>query len=253
MVLVVPVAAQQPADSRTPLAVSRALHTRFRSVKSPTWTTRADSAWVAEFVQAGTNVKAAFTSSGDWIETSTEIGAITMPAAVRTAVLAAYRGFQFIETRRLARIASPLQLFEIHLRRAGEVVWAQYQADGSVFHVRSLTAAQPAAITTVAGTWRGVSQCLPGYPGCVTEQVVYHVAAAPSDTTGFDIQMNKMLAGAESPGGRLACTLVVQQAALYCTGAIGTWHFRTGGDSLVGGLTLLDKREARVVVVRRDP
>jgi hypothetical protein len=250
--LPLPLTAQRQPDA-APATVTRALQRKIPGVTSATWTTGGDSSWTADFSQHGASTRATFKPTGDWIETSTEIGAITMPVPVRNAVIAKYRGFQFVETRRIVRAVVPLQLFEIRLSRVGEVVWAQFLADGKLYHVRSLKAADPAPITTVAGTWRGTSRCLPGYPGCTNDQVVYHLEPVPGDSTGFDIQMNKIVSGAEEIGGHLACTLVVPQAALYCSGAIGMWHFRTRGDSLTGGLTLKDQTEARTVTVRRVP
>ncbi|MES1259618.1 MAG: PepSY-like domain-containing protein [Gemmatimonadota bacterium] len=242
------IAAQKVADAAVPPTVKQAMTAKFSGTTAPVWTLRSDKSYVAEFRRNGAQVRAAFTASGEWRETSTEIGAITMPEPVRTAVVKTYRGYRFAETRRIDRAGTPATLFEVRLESPGETVTVRFNPNGSV--VSSGTKAAPPI--SLAGTWRGTSLCLPGHPACHDEVVIYRVTAAPSDSTGYDVQADKIVDGKNEDMGKLACSFDRHTPALVCAMPQGVWKFLYRNDSLIGGLIATDGSPIRRVAVRRQ-
>ena len=232
-----------------PAPVQRAMQAKFPGAAAVTWRLAPDRNFVAAFRVSGTGAVAQFQPGGQWVESAIEIGAITLPDAVRAYILRNYKGYQFGTIRRLDRASSPVRLFEVRLEKPGDVLTVQFGPDGHPFHVASK--ATPSL--TVAGVWRGESICLPGHPACHDELVVYRVTAVQGDIAGFDLQASKIVDGSEEAMGTLPCSLQRSRAALYCVMPQGTWHFQVRHDSLIGGLTLADSSEARRVAVRRQP
>jgi len=246
-----PAAAQSRQTSQVPATVQRAFLTKFPGIHAAAWTVATDRTYVAEFTHTSADVKATFRPSGEWVETATEIGAITLPEAVRTAIVGGYRGYRFAETRRLDRPTTPEQLFEVELEKPGQMLTLQFNANGTLFGTR--TVAPPAGpILSATGTWRGESVCRNAQPACRDESVIYHIVPAVTDTAGFDVQMNRVVDGREVPVDKLACTLDRGRAALYCIEPHGIWHFQLSRDSLVGGLALQDGTAVRHIAVRRQ-
>jgi len=171
-----PIAAQKLAEAAVPAAVRQALTAKFSGTNAHTWTLRSDKSYVADFTRNGASVKASFAATGEWRETSTEIGAITMPEPVRTAVVKSYRGYRFAETRRIDRVAAPVTLYEVRLEKPDETVTVRYDGSGKL--LSSGTKAAP--VISLAGSWRGESICLPGHPACHDEVVVYRITAVPT-------------------------------------------------------------------------
>ena len=116
------------------------------------------------------------------MESATEIGAITLPDVVRSTIVKDYRGYRFVETRRLDRATAPALLYEVRLERSGDFLTVRYEAGGKLSSTH-LLAAPP--IASVAGTWRGASTCPAGVLNCHGETVVYHIAAAGTDRSRF--------------------------------------------------------------------
>ncbi len=243
--------AQSVAMAQVPAPVRQTFAAKFPAVRTPVaWSVASDRTYVAEFTRLGADVKATFRPAGDWVESATEIGAITLPDAVRNAIVSGYRGYRFVETRRLERAAAPAPLFEVLLERSGDFLTLRFESSGKLSSTH-LNAAPPAA--SVAGTWRGASTCPPAAMNCHGENVVYHITAAGTDTSAFDAQTNRVVDGREESIAKLPCTLDRTRALLFCSLTTGAWEFQVRHDSLIGGFTYKDGSQASRVTVRRVP
>lgn len=248
------------AQSVAPAVVQQSLRAKYPGVESAKWTQGPDRSFSGTFRLGGANLVAKFTTAGQWIESATEIGAIMMPELVRTALVKGYRGFQVVDARRIDRATPPTPLFELHLARASDKATVQFESSGEVWAGRKPArelepepAPTPASELTVLGTWRGESTCGTAYTACQADSVIYHFTAVAVDTAGFDVRMNRIVAGEEVPGGWLACTLDRGRAAVICIAQAGIWRFTLRHDSLVGGLALRDGTPVRRVAVHRQP
>jgi hypothetical protein len=241
--------AQSVAVAQVPAAVRQSFVAKFPASPAPTWTIAPDQTYVAEFTRMSADVRATFKPSGEWRESATQIGAITLPDAVRSAVTSSYRGYRFVETRRVERAASP-PLFEVRLERSGDSLTVRLESSGKVFSTRSIVAP---LVVSVAGTWRGTSTCPVGRVDCHGESLVYHITAVATDTSGFDAETNRVVDGREELIARLPCTLDRRRSALYCSLTNGAWEFQVRHDSLIGGFTYKDGTSASRVAVRRVP
>lgn len=251
--LATPGRAQAIPEPQVPVAVRQSLLARFPRIQTAAWSVTADRSYVAEFQRGAAGMKVTFQPSGEWVESATEIGAITLPQPVQSAVLTSYRGYRFVDVARVDRAGFPTQLFEVHLDKAGETVIVRYQPDGAVQSAKTVMP-PPRPVLSPVGTWRGESVCLPAaLPGCHDETVVYHVTALSTDATGFDIQVNRIVNGHEEDMAKLACTLDRRVDALYCVMSQGKWTFQLRADSLLGQFALEDGRLGRRVAVRRQP
>lgn len=248
-------AAQNIPAARVPAGVQRTLHGKFSASSAATWSMRPDSSFAATFMLNGASTRVSISPAGEWIETATEIGAISLPAPVRSTIIGSYRGFRFAETRRVVRAKAPLELFEVRLEKAEETRTVLFDASGKTFATRPVTSPVTAMrpIPSPAGTWRGSSLCLPGFPACHDETVVYRVTPVASDSNGFDMDASKIVNGTEDPMGKLVCTLDRGVTTLVCVIQAGVWRFKVSRDSLLGGLTATNGRQMRKVAVGRQP
>jgi hypothetical protein len=244
-------AAQAVGVAQVPASVRQAFAAKFPTVHTAVaWKATPYQSWVADFNRMGADVKATFRPTGAWVESATEIGAITLPDVVRNAIVKDYRGYRFVETRRLDRAAPPALLFEIRLDRSGNFLTVRYEPGGRLSSTH-LTAAQP--VVSVAGTWRGESTCPATAINCHGETVVYHISPAGTDTSAFDAQTNRVVDGREESIAKLPCTLDRARALLLCSPTNGAWEFQVRHDSLIGGLTSKDGTPASHVIVHRTP
>ena len=185
---------------------------------------------------------------------STEIGAIDLPAAVRRAVLTTFKGYQFVKTLRIDRTPGMPKQFEIHLERADDRVTAVYAESGVLVSKRVKTRPGPALPSAdVAGTWRGMSACLPKFAPCDNESILYRITSIPTDSNGFNIAMARTDASGQVVNGDLACTLDRRRVVLVCIAKPGHWELWVTGDSLSGTLTLDGGLAARQVAAHRQP
>jgi len=246
------VAAQVVPAANVPGAVRQSLVTRYPGIQTAAWTFKADRTYVAAFSRGGSNVRIIFKPSGEWLETATEIGAISLPEPVRKTIVSGYRGYRFVETRRLERATAPKQLFEVHLEKSGEQLTVQFDASGKRFSSRSIAPPVQSEVP-LTGIWRGASTCLASIPDCHGEPLVYHITAVANDTTGFDLETDRDISGREELIARLPCSFDRRRAALYCSTTQGTWQFALQHDSLVGSYSYKDGTPVSRVVVRRQP
>ena len=128
-----PAVAQQIPESKVPAAVRQEWEIRFPMASAAQWQLKSDHNYEAEFKSRGLDRAVRFTPAGAWLETETTIGAITMPDAVRAAVIRRFKGYRIIDTQRLDRALKPVQLFEVHLENAAETIKVQLTPDGAVF------------------------------------------------------------------------------------------------------------------------
>jgi hypothetical protein len=243
--------AQSIAVAQVPAPVRQTFTAKFPAVRTPVaWNVAPDRTYVAKFTRLGADVKATFSPAGEWVESATEVGAITLPDAVRDAVVSGYRGYRFVATRRLDRAAGPAPLFEVRLERSGDFLTVRFESSGKLSSTH-LDAVPPAA--SVAGTWRGASTCPAAAANCHGETVVYHITAAGTDTSAFDAETNRVVDGREELIAKLPCTLDRTRALLFCSLTTGAWEFQVRRDSLIGGFTYKDGSPASRVTVRRVP
>lgn len=255
LLLATPLAAQRIAAGSVPAQVLHGLQARYSASGTVDWARGADRDFVATFVRSGQRMRGVFTAAGAWVETATEIGAITLPAAVRTAVLANYRGYQFTDVWRVERATAPTLLFEIRLDRPSDAVTVRYRADGRAFStdVKTAPPPPPAPRIVIAGEWRGTSACVNTSPDCHADSVVYRFTPVAVDSVGFDVQAFTIMGDREMPVSSLPCTLDRANAALYCSTGPTSWRFAVRHDSLIGGPTGTDHALLRRVAVRRVP
>jgi len=112
------------------------------------------------------------------------------------------------------------------------------------------SAQSSATAPTPVGTWRGTSLCTLRPSPCNDEVVVYRIATVTRPDS-LSIDARKIVNGQEEEMGVIGCHFVTQGARLTCTMPNGEWHFTIRGDSLVGDLTLPDKRKYRDVRTAR--
>ena len=106
------------------------------------------------------------------------------------------------------------------------------------------------SVAIMAGTWRGVANCIRKSASCHDETVVYHVV--PHGEGRYSVQMNKLVNGLEEWLTPLGCT-VNSGGSLVCEmPPQGTWRFEQRADSLVGELLQTDGTPLRSVRVRRQ-
>lgn len=244
-------AAQAIRADQVPAAVQHALRAKYPAAPGVAWRLDTERNLVASFRLAGARVIVTFTPAGRWLASSTEIGAITLPVPVRTAVIAGYRGYQFTEVRRLDRAAVPARLFEVHLYQPGESLSVRFTPDGRRVGSESVAIAPPPT-ASLPGTWRGVSTCPRGVPACHAEPVIYRITATP-DSTAFDARMSAIVDGREVDRGSFPCTLDRSRSAFYCTAVQASWRLQLRQDSLVGNQILDGEVTAAHVVLRRVP
>ena len=103
---------------------------------------------------------------------------------------------------------------------------------------------------TPVGMWRGTSLCTVRPSPCNDEVVVYRFATV-SGRDSLSLDARKIVNGQEEEMGLLGCHFVAEGARVTCTMPNGEWHFTIRGDSLVGDLTLPDKRTYRDVRTAR--
>ena len=85
------------------------------------------------------------------------------------------------------------------------------------------------------GEWRGRSLCaMASRPACTDETVLYRINAAAD--SGFDIEMNKIVAGETQFMVKLECRFEETRQQLLCPVVAGQWQFRWDGNMLLGGL-----------------
>jgi hypothetical protein len=252
LLMAAPLAAQGAQAS--PAAV-QALHAKYPGVAPVRWKVAGKSGYVAEFTGNGRNIQAMFAAAGTWLESAVEIGAIELPAPVRTAVIRQFAGYQFADTRRVDRATPPLLLYQVRLERPGDIATVRYQADGTIYF-RNVSQAQRSAATpmiAIDGTWRGTSTCIAAGTDCRADEVVYRLTAVAGDTTAFDVQMAVITAAREAPMASLPCTLDRSHDALLCTAAHASWRFQVRHDSLIGGLAASDGTLTRRILLKRQP
>ena len=112
--------------------------------------------------------------------------------------------------------------------------------------------AQPPALKTPVGTWRGTSACLVRPSACNDETVVYRITPMKA-ADSLAVDARKIVRGEEQEMGVLGCRLVPSSGQLTCTIPQGVWHFRVHSDSLIGELRLLDNTRFREVRTIRAP
>ena len=111
---------------------------------------------------------------------------------------------------------------------------------------RGVSAQSRATGPTPVGTWRGTSLCTLRPSPCNDEVVVYRITTL-SRPDSLSLDARKIVNGREEEMGVLGCIFATQDARVTCTMPNGEWHFTIRGDSLVGDLTLPDKRKYRDV------
>ncbi len=184
---------------------------------------------------------------------SIEIAAIDLPEAVRHAIVATYKGYQFVETRRIDRGNKTRPLFEIHLQRPADRVTVVFSETGDVVSKKLvLRPGPPVPSSNVVGTWRGTSTCPPQYGSCDVDSVVYRIRTVPSDSNAFDIAMTRFSTPSDTIRGGLACTLDRHRVVLVCIAKPGYWELVVHGDTLSGTLTLDGGLAARQVTAHRQ-
>lgn len=253
--LAAPLRAQRVASATVPAPVLHALQSRYAASGTVDWARGTDRTFVAKFARNGQTMRGVFSAAGEWLETATAIGAITLPAAVRTAVLGSYRGYQFADVWRVDRSVAPTLLFEVHLERPSDTATVRYLPGGRVVSttVRRAPPPPPATPIVISGEWRGRGSCVTTGPDCYTDSLLYRFKPAPADSTAFDLQAFTLTQGREMPMASLPCTLDRQNAALYCSTGPGSWRFAARHDSLVGGPVAADGSLLRRVAMRRIP
>ena len=127
-----PIGAQQIANASVPAAVRQGLMSKYPGIEKAAWTL-AGADYVGVFRTSGAEVSAAFSPAGQWIESATQVGAITLPDTVKKLIIRAYKGYQFTDVRRLDRATKPAILFEVHLDKPGEAVTVVFEPNGSIF------------------------------------------------------------------------------------------------------------------------
>ena len=92
------------------------------------------------------------------------------------------------------------------------------------------------------GVWRGTSLCQVKPSACHDETVVFRISATTTaDRVALDGR--KVVGGEEVEMGILGCRFDRSGAALTCPMPNGTWRFVIRGDSLVGELRDVGRRQ----------
>ena len=186
-------------------------------------------------------------------QSSVEIAAIDLPEVVRHAIVATYKGYQFVETRRIDRGKTSRPQFEIHLERPADRVVVVFSETGEVVSKKLVARpGPPVPSSNVVGTWRGTSTCPAKYGSCDVDSVVYRIRAVAADSDAFDIATVRSPTSGTPVNGGLACTLDRRRIVLVCIAKPGYWEFVVHGDSLSGTLTLGGGLTARNVTAHRQ-
>lgn len=100
--------------------------------------------------------------------------------------------------------------------------------------------------TKVTGTWKGTSLCQVKSSPCNDEVVVYHIT---KDSTGYIMQMNKIVGGVEEEMGALNCKLQ-GDSVLYAESYNAMWTF-SFNDSLMNGKLIYKDQLYRIITAKK--
>lgn len=119
-----------------PNAVVNAFGQKFANAEKVRWNQEEANEWEAEFYLNGVETSASFTPAGKWLETETEIGKRSLPAAVKNTLTHQFAGYK---TGEVAIIDSPtFSGYEIELKKGEQAVEVQINKEGTLKHKRIL-------------------------------------------------------------------------------------------------------------------
>ncbi|NVO19483.1 MAG: PepSY-like domain-containing protein [Bacteroidetes bacterium] len=116
---------------RPPEAVARAFKLKFPTASHVKWGKENPSEWEANFVMAGINSSANFSTDGSWLETEKEVPLNQLPEAVVIAIKKAGKNNQIIGASMIESLKDGI-LYEADVKsriRKKEVI---YRVDGSL-------------------------------------------------------------------------------------------------------------------------
>jgi hypothetical protein len=102
------------------------------------------------------------------------------------------------------------------------------------------------------GTWRGRSTCLTAHNQCVSDSVVYRIAATSAAPDSVSLSANTVGMRGERPSGELLCRYDPLSAILSCDTPNGILRLAVRGPEMGGRLTRRDGVDLRYVHLRRD-
>jgi hypothetical protein len=115
-----------------PALVRQAVDRRFPGAAKIEWKRKTDGNYEAEFTWKGVGVAAKFDSTGQWVETESDLRRSALPRAVARSIAARYASYRVIETQRLVSARDTRVVYEVHLQNAKEVLKTQFDSTGSL-------------------------------------------------------------------------------------------------------------------------
>ena len=116
---------------KTPEAVTKAFAAKFPTVKKVSYDHEKNGNYEAEFALNGVKMSADFKSTGEWLETETEIAATALPANVTAAIKKAYPSATIVGAAKIETLANGIR-YEADLKTGLKKSEVLYDADGQL-------------------------------------------------------------------------------------------------------------------------
>lgn len=123
--------AQKIKNTDVPTAVAEAFFERFPDVKKAAWSKENDSEYEAEFKTKGDEQSANFDTSGNWLETETEIKKSDVPSNLRDLLSKEFPGYE-IEEAELTETKDKGTYYEFEIEKDEASYEVSISKDGEI-------------------------------------------------------------------------------------------------------------------------
>ncbi|WP_245891911.1 PepSY-like domain-containing protein [Polaribacter glomeratus] len=118
------------SGDKAPLKVTQAFSKKFPTVKKVKWDKESATQWEAEFKMNKVEYSANFLEDGTWQETEHEISKKDIPATIKTALMAAFPGYE-IEEAEISETPKEL-LYEFMIEKGEIEMEVAINANGTI-------------------------------------------------------------------------------------------------------------------------